>query len=792
MSFKRKTSRSFIRDHFGFVFGCVLLILAGYLVFISISLIFISKRQVDVLAKQSKVIENFLLDYFEKLNQINLYAGNNILKVNNNGYLNKESIFNILKDTSNIKNKSVESISWTSFDWVNSGGFQIVNSRLGVRPKPIDMSHRSYFKDYQLKPFKLLLSPPSIGNPSNLKVIPAGTSIFSSNNKFLGIVAVGIDINILADRIQKRIDERVEFAIYDNKGNLIINNSFDSNILDKAVVVKINSLVADYGELKNSNFIYRYYNKINEYNYIIFTKYSEYDSKKELFTLIFPYILQFTVISIFFVFTLSVFKRRINYFNFQEKRLNKKILSLNKVLKSLIRSLSHDVKNYIYGVIGLVDVIGKNIDDKNLVKINDDNRALARIIESQSKEMLEYLQDILDKDISKNGISANIDRAKKITSFDIKTMIETTLVVNKKFAEDHQTSFILNFANNIPLLKFNKNSFRAIIDNIVNNAIKYNKICAEVFINVIYLDFRKITTDSEKNLPKKMLTNYKEIKDLKGLVLIEIIDEGIGMNEQEIDLFLQGRGKEIDKTQLGRKIETFGIGMNIVKDEAVRNNVIIEVESKLGEGSKIKLWFEVKNDYNEVSEELDDEYFKKQQLIKKSLDDIKFNHYNIISNSDNIHRDNKIDKQNIINDDAIKNISDDDRAIIIAEDQPVIAMLLEMNLNKILKKPHIIKVSDGYDVLRTLEIIACKMIFLDNDMPNLNGMETVKMIRNQQFNNNINSKNIVVIANSVNDDTDSIASFINSGANKFIDKTPTTENLANLLKEFANKILAKS
>ena len=91
----------------------------------------------------------------------------------------------------------------------------------------------------------------------------------------------------------------------------------------------------------------------------------------------------------------------------------------------------------------------------------------------------------------------------------------------------------------------------------------------------------------------------------------------MGMNEQEIDLFLQGRGKEIDKTQLGRKIETFGIGMNIVKDEAVRNNVIIEVESKLGEGSKIKLWFEVKNDYNEVSEELDDEYDDWQPHVGK-------------------------------------------------------------------------------------------------------------------------------------------------------------------------------
>ena len=798
--------------------------------------------------EKSKEIHNIQVArnviYQELLHHINyakhqlIYVSNQISKVGNNPIKINQILVNYKNSSNNYEYFDVVT-TWNMFSWINQDGKLEVDGFEGILKEPIDLNNRDYLsltKKNKISVFGKVIK----GSVSDRSIIPIATGIFDGDNKYLSSIVFGIDIEKLVEKLDSAVKlYNIGFVIID-KNNKFIAQSQNINEDSKKLLLSYNKKEENYSAKFIDNFTATSIIKLspvisNSDNLSIFiiNDYKTFESR--LLNLVINNLLivvsfAFFIILVFFAIYRKIVKptsilldfaknildgkkdnivsgynfdsqeflnlykalNSISFYIGHQKVLQSKLDNMNKVLKSLIRSLSHDVKNYIYGVVGLVDVIGKNIDHKNLVKINDDNRALARIIESQSKEMLEYLQDILDQDISKNGISANIGKIRKMTSFDIKTMIETILVVNKKFAEDHQALFILNFANNIPLLKFNKNSFRAIIDNIVNNAIKYNKICAKVFINVIYLDFRKITTDSEKNLPQKMLTNYKEIKDLKGLVLIEIIDEGIGMNAQEIDLFLQGRGKEIDKTQLGRKIETFGIGMNIVKDEAVRNNVIIEVESKLGEGSKIKLWFEVKNDYNEVSEELDDEYFKKQQLIKKSLDDIKFNHYDIISNSDNIHRDNKIDKQNIINDDAIKNISDDDRAIIIAEDQPVIAMLLEMNLNKILKKPHIIKVSNGYDVLRTLEIIACKMIFLDNDMPNLNGMETVKMIRNQQFNSNINSKNIVVIANSVNDDIDSIASFINSGANKFFDKTPTTEDLTNLLKEFANEILAKS
>ncbi|MCE2687916.1 MAG: response regulator [Rickettsiales bacterium] len=782
--------------------------------------------------------------YQELLHHINyakhqlIYVSNQISKVGNNPIKINQILVNYKNSSNNYGYFDVVT-TWNMFSWINQDGKLEVDGFEGILKEPIDLNNRDYLsltKKNKISVFGKVIK----GSVSDRSIIPIATGIFDGNNKYLSSIVFGIDIEKLVEKLDSAVKlYNIGFVMID-KNNKIIAQSQNINEDSKKLLLSCNKKEENYSVKFINNFTATGIIKLSSVvsssdnlSIFIINDYKAFESR--LFNLVINNLIivisfVFFIILVFFAIYRKIVKptsilldfaknildgkkddvvsgynfdsqeflnlykalNSISFYISYQKVLQSKLDNMNKVLKSLIRSLSHDVKNYIYGVIGLVDVIGKNIDDKNLVKINDKNRALARIIESQSKEMLEYLQDILDKDISKNGISANIGKTRKMTSFDIKTMIETILVVNKKFAEDHQTSFILNFANNIPLLKFNKNSFRAIIDNIVNNAIKYNKICAKVFINAIYLDFKKITTDSKRNLPKKILTNYKEIKDLKGLVLIEIIDEGIGMNAQEIDLFLQGRGKEIDKTQLGREIETFGIGMNIVKDEVVRNNVIIEVESKLGEGSKIKLWFEVKNDYNEVSKELGDEYSKKQQLIKKSLDNIKFNHYNIISNGDNIHQDNKADKQNIINDDTIKNISDDDRAIIIAEDQPVIAMLLEMNLNKILKKPHIIKVSDGYDVLRTLDKIACKMIFLDNDMPNLNGMETVKMIRNQQFNNNINSKNILVIANSVNDDIDSIASFINSGANRFIDKTPTTEDLANLLKEFSDEILGKN
>ena len=100
----------------------------------------------------------------------------------------------------------------------------------------------------------------------------------------------------------------------------------------------------------------------------------------------------------------------------------------------------------------------------------------------------------------------------------------------------------------------------------------------------------------------------------------------------------------------------------------------------------------------------------------------------------------------------------------------VIATKLEMQSKGMVKNAKMVIATNGNEVLKILETTTWSIIFIDNQMPHLNGIETIKMIRNKQFKNNLHQSNITIIANSSNDDSESIKQLINSGANKFISK----------------------
>ncbi len=94
--------------------------------------------------------------------------------------------------------------------------------------------------------------------------------------------------------------------------------------------------------------------------------------------------------------------------------------------------------------------------------------------------------------------------------------------------------------------------------NLIDNAIKYNKIGGEVLISV-----------ENKN----------------GFVEISISDTGIGIPDEDINLIFE-RFYRVDKAR-GRG--GIGLGLSIAKWIAESHNGRIEVESKLGQGSKFKV-----------------------------------------------------------------------------------------------------------------------------------------------------------------------------------------------------------
>ena len=232
------------RDYILFLLITIFLFACSLAIFTYFSYISDKKNNSINLAREAKNINNIISELFDYSNRINSYIGEQISQYPND----QNFILRLFRDADKAQNKNSKILSWTSFDWVDENNFQTVNSKIGIRKDPPYMSDREYAKLSRTNPWKLILSKPTIGNPSKALVIPAGTGITDKQGKFLGIVAVGFNINELVDRIRQSIDKDVSFLIVDNLGNVIIKSSDNIENLSR---LDINSLAdSDFGEIR--------------------------------------------------------------------------------------------------------------------------------------------------------------------------------------------------------------------------------------------------------------------------------------------------------------------------------------------------------------------------------------------------------------------------------------------------------------------------------------------------------------------------------------------------------------
>lgn len=107
--------------------------------------------------------------------------------------------------------------SWSNFDWVNADGFQVINSRIGIRKQPINMNPiREYTKSTKITPWTLQFSSPAMGNPSKMWVIPVATGITSPQYHYLGCIVSGISINRLKHLITETVQiKNLHFMLTD-------------------------------------------------------------------------------------------------------------------------------------------------------------------------------------------------------------------------------------------------------------------------------------------------------------------------------------------------------------------------------------------------------------------------------------------------------------------------------------------------------------------------------------------------------------------------------------------------
>ncbi len=528
-----------------------------------------SQNNSKTLIEEARNIEGTISDSFEYTNQINSHIGRQIAQ---SGATDLKFILKLLCEADKIKHRNSDLFSWSAFDWVNDKNYQTVNSKLGIHKNPPDMSSRQYTNTSRQNPWTLQVSFPSIGIPSNSWVIPAGTGVVDKNQKYLGLVVVGFDIAELTSKVSQRINQKVRFVVLDNELRVILKSTgvdltrdstfFQSNF-DKKIFNEKEGILAE--KIRVGDVSFTHYEKFSKYPYIALVGFDEDFLKKQFSYLILPRLLEFFCATIFFLLTLYLFEIKVTSLLLAEKKLLKRYLKkANEAKDRILFSISHDIKNYIFGIGGLGRSV---IDSKNKSEIlgNKDLQIIETICE-QAEELYYFVEDLLDTShIEAGGLTlGNLKEA------DIQALINAVLMISKGLIANHRVVVKTDIENKIPKFTCDPRRMKQIFANLITNAVKYSKSQGEISITA-------------KNLQE---TNQ---------LYIEIADQGFGMDEEEIKKYLSGKGNKIDKSEIAKlkAIDSHGIGMPIVFRLVELHHGKIEVESKKEVGTKIRLYFDL-------------------------------------------------------------------------------------------------------------------------------------------------------------------------------------------------------
>lgn len=313
-------------------------------------------------------------------------------------------------------------------------------------------------------------------------------------------------------------DEQYNSAIYDSDKNLIFTTLKKQNIsFDKVIY-------------KNANYIHFITEPESYYLGAKFIILEIRDNSIWLKTLK-DEIFIFSLISFLFMLIIGYFLLKLFLKPMRDSFL---------LLDNFIKDTTHELNTPLMAITSNIEMLKElNLDEKVLKKI--------KRIEIASKTVSNIYEDLTYLTLNNKIISQN-------ENVNLKDLLNQRIEYFKSLAFLKQITFDLDIKNdvylNIDLKKISK-----LIDNLISNAIKYNKIKGSIKINL------------------KM--NYLCIEDT-----------GYGIKKQNIDkLFIR-------YSRFNTHVGGFGIGLNIVKLICDEYNIKINVTSVENEGTKMELRWE--------------------------------------------------------------------------------------------------------------------------------------------------------------------------------------------------------
>jgi two-component system cell cycle sensor histidine kinase PleC len=257
-----------------------------------------------------------------------------------------------------------------------------------------------------------------------------------------------------------------------------------------------------------------------------------------------------------------------------------------------ISSISHELKNQLVGIISLSEVIKDELYGRLDENHKKEYLEAASDINKVSNEMMEFINDLMDPNQNQSGdFSINLEKV------DVAAAIRYAIKINLNLAIQKQIKIEFNQTSALPRINLDPRRTKQVFINLISNAVKYSKEGTTININhdIKKAESKDVQLDTTAEPSDVAIRTCCQTSGLshKDQLIISIKDQGIGMNEKEIEMALAGDGKKIDKSILQSPLDSHGIGMPLVKRLVELQGVSMEIKSELGSGTEVLLKFNI-------------------------------------------------------------------------------------------------------------------------------------------------------------------------------------------------------
>ncbi|MCL2269844.1 MAG: ATP-binding protein [Treponema sp.] len=375
---------------------------------------------------------------------------------------------------------------------------------------------------------------------------------------------------------------------------------------------------------------------------------------------------------------------------------------------AFLATMSHEIRTPLNAIIGLSDIELQN-------EHPEDTRTNIEKIHTSGENLLSIINDILDiSKIETGNLTLNP------VDYDLPSLVNDTVQLNIVRVGSKNITFKLSIDETMPVRLFGDElRIKQILNNLLSNAIKYTE---------------------EGSVT---LTIAWERKNENAWIIFTVKDTGQGIKQNDLPkLFSEYR--QLD-TKANRHIEGTGLGLSITKNLVSLMDGKIGVESKYGLGSVFTAQFPQRIiDETPIG-----------VTIKKNLESF---HFHDVTRSKSLG--------------LVRSFMPYGKVLVVDD--------VETNLDvaKGLLMPYGLSIetaSSGIEAIEKIQITGNKdeasrydIIFMDHMMPGMDGLETVKVIRNELLGKYY--KTVPIVALTANALTGNERMFLANGFNAFISK----------------------